>query len=89
MQYYALGAGTEDAVHLFCVNEAFTTDELPEYLNRIAEKYPQYLLFYDLQSCSSLPCHNTIINHIQKRGVTVFSLLGAVFLLKNSDEKYL
>jgi hypothetical protein len=58
-------------VQLFGVDEASTTDRISDYLNGIADKYPDYLLFYDLHNSSSLPCHNAISSHIQKRGITV------------------
>lgn len=73
--YEAFDAGVEDAVQLFGVDEAFSTNELSECLNRIADKYPDYLLFYDLQNCSSLACNDTIVSHIKERGITVTSVL--------------
>lgn len=68
--------GVDIAPTLFGVDQAFLMSDLSDFLVKNIEKYPDSLLFYDLQTSSHLPIHSVINRLIQNYRITVMNFLS-------------
>lgn len=85
--------GVDIAPTLFGVDQAFLMSDLSDFLVKNIEKYPDSLLFYDLQTSSHLPIHSVINRLIQNYRITLCRacshFLHQLRLIKSPSEQKL